>query len=78
MKIIKCPKCGSQARIPRGSSTTCLGYISGYYDEDGEYHENEDPNITTLYWLCTNCDHNYETTTGGLSYPKPIKKENEK
>ncbi len=59
--MIKCPKCGSQARVPLGQSTTLMGYTPFYYDEEGDMHTNPDPNTTWENWRCTDCGEEYTT-----------------
>ena len=67
--MIKCSKCGSQARKELATSVTMMHYEKGYYDADGIYHENPDPNTRTTTWKCTDCGHEYNSyTQGGKTY----------
>lgn len=53
----KCPKCDSLAANIGTSMSTCMGY-SSYYDDDGNY-VNNNPNITTRYYTCRKCGTSY-------------------
>lgn len=62
----KCPRCGSlSARI--GSSMTTLIGFSSYYDEKGNY-VNNDPNKVITNYTCMKCGNIYNITTqNGIS-----------
>lgn len=60
-EVIKCPKCGSQARI-QGISMRTAAYYVPVYDENG-VNVNPDRNITTTSWTCAKCGENYTTKT---------------
>lgn len=53
-----CPTCKEKDMRSRvysqGTSSTLLGWSPGYYDEDGNYVENPDPNRHTTTYLCSN------------------------
>jgi len=57
--LIKCPKCGSQARTEQYRSVTAILSEPGYYDENGKYHKEPDPNTTSILWRCRECGHDY-------------------
>ena len=57
---MKCPKCEEEGKRSKvyvgGSSSTLLGWTP-YYDEDGNYHNN-DPNRITTNYSCSE-GHNF-------------------
>ena len=58
----QCKKLGKRSRVYCGVSiVTCIGYTP-YYDEDGNYHQN-DPNKTTTEYSCSH-GHFWSETTG--------------
>ena len=62
LMVIKCPKCGSQAR-EEGISMMTLAYYQSIYDGNG-ININPDRNVTTTQWVCRNCGEKYETRNG--------------
>ena len=52
----QCQKRGLKSTIssPMYGTTTLMAYTPGYYDENGEYHSNKNPNITTYEYTCSN------------------------
>lgn len=68
MKKPICKECQSQGlkyRVnePMYSVTTCMSYNTGYWDEDGNYVQNKDPNTKTYTYECSN-GHYWTQTTG--------------
>ena len=57
----KCPKCGSLSAHIGMSMSTCMGW-SAYYDEKGNY-VNNDPNIYTTEYTCDKCGTRYSMST---------------
>jgi len=57
----KCPKCGSLSAHIGMSTSTCMGW-SAYYDEKGNY-VNNDPNIHTTDYTCGKCGTRYSMST---------------
>lgn len=57
----KCPKCGSLSAHIGMSTSTCMGW-SAYYDEKGNY-VNNDPNIHTTEYTCRKCGTKYVVST---------------
>lgn len=60
-----CPVCVQQGRkscVYQGGSTCTLMGWTPYYDEDGVWH-NENPNVTTTHWSCSN-GHTWITRDG--------------
>lgn len=53
-----CPFCKraglTSVVMPGYSTSTAIGWQMGYYDEEGNYIENTDPNITTSHFSCSN------------------------
>lgn len=59
MEKIICEKCKNEGlkstiQAPMYGTTTLLAYSPGYYDEDGIYHPNKNPNRTTYTYTCSN------------------------
>lgn len=59
MEKPKCEQCEKEGRkytvpMPMYGTTTLLAYEPGYWDEEGNYHSNKDPNITTYNYTCSN------------------------
>jgi hypothetical protein len=52
MKCQKCVANGLRSRVHVGMSTSTLMGWTPYYDEDGEFH-NDDPNIHSTDYSCT-------------------------
>lgn len=66
---IRCPNCQSQARTELFSTSTLLNWEKGYYDEEGNYHMNPNPNTTTTHWNCSQCGEKYASyTQNGKTY----------
>ena len=64
MKCKECEAQGLKSSIHLGVSTaTCMGYEPFYYDENGKIVFNEDPNIYTTEWHCSN-GHSFATYRG--------------
>lgn len=59
MNEIKCPNCNNSNYIEHYSTRTALGWYPHY--KDGKI-VNDDPNITTTYCECCNCDHKFHYT----------------
>ena len=57
----QCKETGQRSRVYPGGSTSTLMMAHPYYDEDGVYHEN-DPNISTQYFSCSN-RHRWSSVT---------------
>lgn len=54
---IRCPNCGSQARMEWMSTSTLLAYTRSF-DESGK-ETTVDPNTSTTHWTCSDCGENY-------------------
>ena len=59
MEKPKCEKCINENKKysvtqPQYGITTLMGISSGYWDEDGKYHEPYNPNRTTYTYICSN------------------------
>lgn len=57
MKKPSCKECEAKGDkysvvAPMSGMTTLLAYNPGYWDEDGNYHINKDPNTTTYVYSC--------------------------
>lgn len=52
----QCVKEGKKSTIyiPQYGISTLMSISPAYYDEDGNYHFIEDPNITTYNYSCSN------------------------
>lgn len=53
---MKCPECqkeGNTSLVYPGMSTTTDMYYQPYYDEQGNYHDNDNNSVTTEY-TCSN------------------------
>lgn len=59
--VIKCPHCGSQARVDQGGTVT-LAFCPTIYDDNGNIISS-DGNISTHSWRCSSCGTEYETKT---------------
>lgn len=54
-----CKQCESDnkkytVQMPMYGTTTLMAFTPGYWDEDGKYIENENPNKTTFIYQCSN------------------------
>lgn len=71
-----CPTCkenGMRSRVySQGTRSTLIGYTQSYYDENGNYVENPDPNRHTTTYLCSN-GHQWTVTEGPATLPVPTK-----
>lgn len=60
---MKCPECeleGKRSTVtPEYQRTTLLGSSPGYFDEDGKWMNNPDPNWKTTGYRCSN-DHVFD------------------
>ena len=63
MTCDQCRRDGKRSRVYPGVGTTTLMASHPYYDEDGRY-VNDDPNITTTPYSCSN-GHRWSTKTQG-------------
>lgn len=55
MKCKKCQKKGLKSTIELGLLTsTLMGWSTGYYNDDGNWVDNEDPNIYFQEYKCSN------------------------
>lgn len=59
MEKPKCEKCIAEGKkytvyVPMCGTTTLLAYIPAYWDEDGNYIQNKNPNTTTYTYTCSN------------------------
>ena len=51
----QCEEEGKKYTVTEGMSTTTLmGIIPAYWDEDGNYHQSVNPNKTTTEYYCSN------------------------
>ena len=62
MNNFKCPKCGESYYMERYSASTAL-YCPPIYKNG--VNINLDKNITTTYYSCLNCGHQFSVRTRG-------------
>lgn len=73
--MIKCPKCGSQARLSLGLKPTIIPYPE-VYDENGIKTHRMDT-VVIEEWRCLSCKIFYTTTNDDRSY-EPVEKSRKK
>ena len=60
MRCTKCQQLGSRHRVfGAGTTTTLMNVSPGYWDENNNWVQPEDPNITTCQYMCSN-GHSWE------------------
>lgn len=67
---MKCPECvkeGARSTMTPGgfSTTTCMAFSPGHFDEDGKWVAHRDPNITTTGYTCSR-GHRWMVQSGGF------------
>lgn len=63
MRCKECEDSGQKSKIYLGIATaTCIGWMPGYYDEEGNWVFGKNPNTITQAYRCSN-GHRWHTET---------------